>query len=344
MPTLPAEIVQLLSVFAVAFTAPTFARVVPLIVGTILAPGRRTVASALRMVGLADDEHFTNYHRVLNRNRWSPWILSKLLLALIIQVFLSANLPIILLVDDTLERRKGKKIRYKGWFHDAILSTAHRVVTSLGLRWICLAILVPVPWSKRPWALPFLTLLSLSPRTSEKPGKHHRTLVEWAAVLIEKVRRWQPEREIIVVGDGGYAAVELVNHCQGLSRPVCLVSRLRLEAVLHDFPGPQPPGKRGPKPKKGPRLPGLARYLSDPDTKWETTELTWYGGYKQEVEFVSGVCRRYHRGLAPAPIRRVLVRCPENTFRPSAFFCSDRDRSPRQILNWFIARWNIEVT
>jgi hypothetical protein len=152
-------------VFCGSLTAPTFAKAVTLAVGAILAPGRRTVASALRMVGLADDEHFTNYHRVLNGDHWSPWVVSHLLLVLLILVFVAADLSIIVVIDDTLERRKGRKIRYKGWFHDAILSTAHRVVTSLGLRWLCLAILVPVPWSDRPWALPFMTVLSLSPKT-----------------------------------------------------------------------------------------------------------------------------------------------------------------------------------
>jgi hypothetical protein len=344
MPTLPPDIVQLFSYFAVAFTAPTFAKAVTLAVGAILAPGRRTVASALRMVGLADDEHFTNYHRVLNRDRWSPWVVSRLLLALLILVFVAADLPIIVLIDDTLERRKGKKIRYKGWFHDAILSTARRVVTSLGLRWLCLAILVPVPWSARPWAVPFMTVLTVSPKTSEKLGKRHRTLPQWAAISIAKVRRWQPEREIAVVGDGSYAVVELVHHCQGLSKPVRLVSRLRLDAVLHAFPGPQPKGKRGPKPKKGPRLLSLAERLDDPHTTWEPVKLTWYGGYRKTVELTSGVSLWYRRGQTPVPIRWVLVRCPKQSIKPAAFFCSDPDVSAEQILQWVIARWNIEVT
>ena len=81
MPTPPAEIIQLVSTFAVAFTAPAFAKALVLLYGTILAPGRRTVAAALRASGLPDAAHFTNYHRLLNRDQWSPWVLSKLLLA-----------------------------------------------------------------------------------------------------------------------------------------------------------------------------------------------------------------------------------------------------------------------
>lgn len=89
----------------------TFAKSLNLIYGTIMAPGRRTVTAALRMVGSADDKHFTDYHRVLNRADWSPMLLSKILLGLIIRVFLAPGLPLALLVDDTLERREGKKIR-----------------------------------------------------------------------------------------------------------------------------------------------------------------------------------------------------------------------------------------
>jgi len=264
MPTPSAEIIQVLSVFGAAFTVPTFAKALTLLNGTILAPGRRTVTAALRMVGLGDDKHFTNYHRVLNRDHWSPMVLSKLLLGLIIQVFLAEGLPLVLLVDDTLERREGKKIRYKSRFHDAVLSTAAKVVTSMGLRWICMAILVPVPWSKRSWALPFMVSLTLAPRTSEKLHKPHRTLVDWAVFMIERVRRWQPGNEIILVGDGGYAAVVLVQRCQRLKRPVCFISRLRLDAVLHDFPSPKPKGKRGPQPKKGERQPKSSSSRASP--------------------------------------------------------------------------------
>ena len=344
MPTPSAEIISVLSVFAVAFTVPTFAKSLTLLYGAILAPGRRTVSAGLRMVGLADDKRYTNYHRVLNRDQWSPMVLSKILLALIIQVFLTADLPLALLVDDTLERRQGKEIRYKSRFHDAVLSTAYKVVTSMGLRWICMAILAPVPWSSRLWALPFMVILTLAPGTSEKLHKPHRTLVGWAEFMIEKVRRWQPERQIILTGDGGYAAVVLVQPCQRLKKPVCFISRLRLDAVLHDFPSPKPKGKRGCQAKKGALQPNLAHRLTDPATIWEKATLPWYGGHMKDIEFVSGVSLWYHRGLEPVPLRWVLVRTPDQSLKPAAFFCSDTETAPLFILNWFVARWNIEVT
>jgi hypothetical protein len=343
MPNPSATIIQLVSVFAIAFTTPTWARALVLLYGTILAPGRRTVAAALRVLGLVDSKHFTNYHRVLNRNRWSAWVLSKLLLALIIQLCLPAGMPLILLIDDTLERRRGRKIKYKGWFRDPIRSSAKHVAKSLGIRWLCLAILVAVPWSQRPWALPFMTIPALGPKTSAKLKKHHRTLVGWAMVMVEKVRRWQPEREIVLVGDGAFAAVPLIQRCQRL-KDVKLVSRLRLDACLHDFPGPQPKGKRGPKPKKGDQQPNLATRLADPGTEWQTVKIPWYGDVEKAIEIVTGVSLWYRRGLDPAPIRWVLIRCPEESFEPQAFFCSDPHVSAKLIIMWFMVRWNLEVT
>lgn len=299
------EIIQLLSFFSVAFTAPTFAKVLVLILGTILTPGRRTVTAALRMMGLGNDPHFSNYHRVLNRDCWSPWMVSKILLGLIIVFFLPAGAPLILAIDETLERRRGQQIKYKGWFRDPILSTQERVVTALGIRWICLAVVVPVPWSQRTCALPFMTVLALGEKTSAKLNKRHRTIVQWAEFMIEKVRRWQPEREMTVVGDGSYAFIVLVQRCQRLKKPVQLVSRLRLDARLFDFPGSQSKSKRGPKPQKGIRQPKLSQRLIDPQTVWNKLKVILYGK-EHEIEFVSGVSLWHTPSQDPVPLRWVL--------------------------------------
>jgi len=344
MPTPSPAIVELLTTFAVAMSAPTFAKALVLIYGTILAPGRRTVTAALRVQGLDQEANFGKYHRVLNRDHWSGWVLGKLLLGLIVGLFVPEGFPLVLLIDETLERRKGKKIEYKGTFRDAVRSTANRVTNCLGIRWCVLCILVAVPWSERPWALPFLAVPVLSEKTCQRLGKAHRSCVEWAALLTQKVRRWHPHREIVLVGDGAYAAVGLVQHCQDLEKPVKLTARLRLDAALYDFPGPQPKSKRGPKPKKGARQPNLAQRLIDPKTVWQTIVIPWYEGAQKTVEIVTGVSLWYTPGQAPVPLRWVLVRCPDQTLEPAAFFCSDPRVAAEQILAWFVGRWNIEVT
>lgn len=316
-----------------------------LIYGTILAPGRRTVTAALRVMGLEGNPDFGKYHRVLNRARWKPLLLSRLLLRLIILVCVPSGAPLVLVVDETLERRWGRKIKYKGFFRDAIRSTKKKVVHSPGLRWLCLSMVVSVPWSRRSWALPFLTLLLLAPETSRKLGQKHRTSVDRAGQLISLVRRWYPEREIIVTADGGFAAVPLVQHCQRKRIKVTLVSRLRLDARLFEAPAPQPQGKPGPKPKKGARQPSLPQRLQDPNTRWISLEVNWYGGEKKQIEYCSGTSLWHRTGLSPVPIRWVVVRYQEkNKLKHASFFCSAQTVSAQQIIEWFVQRWNIEIT
>ncbi len=188
-----------------------------------------------------------------------------------------------------------------------------------------------------------MTILALGKKTSAKLNKRHRTIVQWAAFMIGKVRRWQPDREITLVGDGSYAAIVLVQRCQRLKKPVKLVSRLRLDARLFDLPGHQPKSKHGPKPKKGDRQPKLSQRLEDPETAWKKLKIILYGK-EHEIEFVTAVSLWHTPGQNPVPLRWVLVRCPDHSFEPAAFFCSDTRVSTKQIIVWFCLRWNIEVT
>ncbi len=345
MPTPSPIIIQLLSTFAVAFTVPTFSKVVVLVMGTLLAPGRRTVTSALRVMGLGDEKHFTNYHRVLNRAEWSPWVLSQLLLGLLIVLFLPAGAPLALVIDETLERRRGERIKYKGWFRDPVRSTVHHLTTALGIRWICLALLVPVPWSARLWALPFLVVPALSQTTSARLGKHPRTVIDWTILMLDKVRRWHPDRRLVLVGDGTYSAIPLVQYCQRTPRPITLVTRLRKDAKLHDFPGAPQPGRSGRRPTKGARQPSPEAVLNDPTIVGQSVRLPWYGGEDKDLEYVTGVALWAKRGAMPVSIRWVMVRClPDLHFKPEVFLCSQPELDVRQILLWVVARWNIEVT
>jgi hypothetical protein len=345
MPALSLDIIQLLSIFTIGLTGPTFSKMLVWLQGTILTSGRRTITAALRAMGLSDEENFSKYHHVFNRASWSPWVLSKLLLTLLINSCLRPGMALVLLIDDTLERRRGRKIKHKGWFRDPIRSTAKHVSTSLGIRWLCVAMAITMPWSKRTWALPFILVPTLSPSVSQKLGKKHRTLLDWAEYLVVKIRRWQPDRPIILVGDGAFASMPLLQRCQRKHIKVSLITRMRFDAVLHKYPGPQPKSKPGPKPKKGARLPNPRQYLNDPTTDWVEQEVIWYGGKRQTVEIATGHCLWYRRGLDPAPIRWVLVRCPtDESFEPFPLLCADPEVAADQIVEWFVQRWNIEVT
>ena len=134
MPAPSPDIIRLLSTFSAALTAPALAKMADLFVGVVLAPGKRTITAALRALGLQDEKTFGKYHRFLSRDRWSALRLSGLLLLLLIRTFVPADQPVELVVDETLERRHGKRISYKGWFRDAVRSTSGTTVTSLGIR------------------------------------------------------------------------------------------------------------------------------------------------------------------------------------------------------------------
>lgn len=344
MLTLPPGIIQVIGPFAQAFSHRIWDLVQILVIGAILTPGPRTVCAVLRTMGLSQEAQYQNYHRVLNRAVWSALTVSKALLGLLVTTFVAAGAELIVGTDETLERRKGEKIKAKGVFRDPVRSSKKYTVHAYGLRWISMMLIVPVPWSQRVWALPFLTVLAPSEKTNRKNGKRHKTSIDWIMQMISVVYRWYRDRQIILVTDGGLTAVKLGLHCQGLAMPVTYVSRLRLDAALYAPPGAQPKGKPGPKPKKGQRQSALAERAVDPQTKWQAIDIAWYGGQLKTLEIASGTHLWYTPGFDPLPMRWVLVRDPAGKFETSAFLCTATEAEPTQILNWFIMRWSLEVT
>lgn len=342
MLNLPPEIMPVLGAFMPVFSERVWDWVQIVVVGAILAPGKRTVTSALRVLGLSEESQFQNYHRVLNRAVWSGLEVSKILLGLLVVAFVPPDAPIIVGADETLERRKGEKIVDKGVYRDAARSSRKHVVTSFGLRWVSMLLLVSVPWSSRVWALPFLTALAASQKVNEANGRRHKSSIRWIMQMIVQVRRWLPEREIVLVVDGGLVSVELGQRC--LQYDLTLVGTLNLNARLFDWPGAQPASQRGPKPKKGARQLSPEKRLLEPDTLWEPLEIPWYGGEKRQMECTFGQALWHTPGQDPLPIAWVLVRDPAGKLDPRAFFATDLSASPLQILVWVILRWGVEVT
>ncbi len=194
MRTLPIMMIRLLAPFAPLFSKRVWQNAQLLLVGAILAPGRRTVSSALRAMGLDQEKRFHRYHRVLSRASWSSREAGRILLGLLIEAFVGEG-PLILGIDETLERRWGKKISAKGVYRDPVRSTQENFVKSSGLRWVCVMLLVEIPWASRVWALPFLSALAPSERYAAQLGKRHKKITEWAWQLLLVVRRWYPQRE-----------------------------------------------------------------------------------------------------------------------------------------------------
>ncbi len=205
-------------------------------------------------------------------------------------------------------------------------------------------LLVPIPWAARVWALPFLTVLAPSQRYYKERGKQPKKITDWGRQMILQLRRWLPQRPIVVVADSSYAAIDLLARCAGLPQPVTMVTRLRLDAALYDPAPPRTPHTRGRPRLKGKRQLTLAQRLRAPTTIWQRTTLAWYGGSQRSVEVASGTALWYHSGKPPVPIRWVLIRDPLAQFAAQALLCTDLSATAHQIIAWFVQRWQVEVT
>jgi hypothetical protein len=345
MRALPPKMVQVLAPFAPLFSKRVFRHAQVLLIGAILAPGTRTISSALRAMGLDQEKRFHRYHRVLSRASWSSREASRVLLRLLVEAFVPEGDPLVVGIDETLERRYGKKIAARGVYRDPVRSTHETFVKSSGLRWVCAMLLVEVPWASRVWALPFLSALAPSERYAAKRGRRHKKITEWAWQLLLVVRRWYPQREIVAVADRAYASLKLLERCRSLRNPITFITRLRLDAALYEPAPPRRPHQIGRPRLKGERLPNLSEVAEDPNTVWKTTTIAnWYGSGERMVEIASDTAVWYSTGLFAVPVRWVLIRDPEGKFKTQALLCTDLDADPEQIVRWFMMRWQLEVT
>jgi hypothetical protein len=378
MQTLPAELLNLIVVFQPLFTKPVWEQSQVLLLGALLARGTRTVTACLRAVGLSAEKHFQNYHRVLNRARWSVWQASRILFGLLL-VLVPAPGAIVIGADDTIERRCGRHINGVGCYRDPVRSSQKYVVKCFGLKWLCLMLLVKLPWSERVWALPFMTVLCRAQqdgqtakvwrtkrrRNKKKRGggtkkstkktaavktpprgalpRQHKSAIDILMMLIRQVHRWVPERLVVLVVDGGFSAVKLALVCAGTPN-VALVTRLRWDASLYHPPNARVAGQRGPTATKGARQRTLKEWAARKDTPWEECDVTWYGGQKRKLKLFSRTALWYTPGEAPVEIRYVMTRDPEGKLRDEVFACTKLDATSAQIIEWVVMRWSVEVT
>jgi hypothetical protein len=313
-----------------------------LLTGTLLAQGPRTVAAALRASGNEQASNWSCYHQVLNRARWSPLAVSRQLLILIVETFVPAGTCVDVVIDETLERRWGSKIRKRGHYRDSALSSHERSVSSPGLRWIVMAVVVSVPWTKQRWALPFLCVLATTPEVSERLGKRHKTIGMWTHQMISLVHRWLPDRPIKLMGDTAYSVLELGLHAN--AQQMTLITTGRLDAVLHEPPAERSQHTIGRPRVVGKRLPALEHVLQDQETRWQQLTVDWYGEGKRTLQVCTGTALWYRTGSDPLPIRWVLTRDPSGKHPPKSIFSTDLSQTAEQIITDFMKRWSLEVT
>jgi len=338
---MPCELMNFVIAFAPLFSKPVFNRVKVLLTGAILSPHTRTVANALRVMGLSREKHFQNYHRVLGRAQWNCLAVSQILLNLLVKTF-DISGEIVIGFDDTVERRRGKQITAKGIYRDAVRSSKSFFVKTSGLRWLSFMVLTEVEFARRVWALPFLTVLCPSERYDEERGIRHRKLTDRARQAILLIKRWLPQLDLVLVGDSSFAVLDLLN---AVREKVTVVSKLRLDAALYQKARARRKGQMGRTRKKGKRLPTLQAVIGNPKTKWKRLPIkNWYGERNRQVEIKSGKCVWYHASKEAVPIRWVIVRDPLLKFETQAVFSTRTTATPKQIIEWFVKRWQVEVT
>ena len=343
MSSLPAPIIACLSIFLPLFSQPSFLKLLLLFQGHILCNGRRTIADILKRLGLRNIKNYSKYHDFFKKSKWSALKGAEILFLKLVTLVPG---EIKVSIDSTVERRKGPKIKGLGIQRDAVRSTKSKKVLVPGLNWLVCAIHIKFPWSNRAWALPFLTILmppeyplSSSKNINDlKKSKKYKTMIEWTCQVAMLLRRWiGPSKKITIIADSAFATYLLANTCIDLG--ITLLSRMRLDARNFEFPDP-----KGRKKLVGKRLTTFKKMLEDPHLSWHTIETIWYGGIKKKIETLEGSCLWYGYGIRPVPIKWVLTRDSNNKETATVIFSTDINHTLLEIIEGFIARWQIEVT
>jgi hypothetical protein len=341
MINLPGVAEPLLMSFTVAFTEPTFQRSLVLLVGAILAKGRRTITSLLWNVGDLAAGDPTDYHRVFSR---APWSLGKLGRVLAIAVIELAALDdwIRVVVDCTVAEHKGKKVYGKGCHHDAVRSTDTHTAYRWGHRWVTLAVVVRFPFCSRPWALPVLAALYRPEELNKKEGRRHKTPIQLAQGLMAILLHWFPQHKFVLLGDGGYASHDLARFCHRHRERLALVSKFAPDGALYASPPPPKKHKSGRPRVKGKKLPTPQAVVAG--SRLRKTSVSWYGATERQVQVCDGCGQWYRSGAGLVPVHWVFVRDREGTRRDEYFYTTHEGFTAEQVVTLYTVRWNLEVT
>jgi hypothetical protein len=337
--------------FACCFTEPSFRTFCIIVNGWLLGHRRRTVTGVLLAGDGLKSKSFSCFHRFFSQGRWMPDSLGRVLLVMILPFV--AGGPLLVAVDDTLNRKTGKRIWGAGMHHDPLLSTGKRKFFSFGHNWVVLSIQLSFPFAPdKTWSLPILMRLYRRQQRKRKPGRpagerkatgqatpaEYRTRPQLATEMIEILASWVPDRVIHVVGDSAYAGKSLSQH---LPDNAHLISRMVMNAGLYDPPPKPRKGGRGAPRKKGKRLPSPAELAQSKKSKWKKTRVSIYG---KRVRVWFKTCDAlWYNSAGTRRLRVVVVRDPCGKRKDDCFFSTDQTLSATTIIERFAQRWPLEV-
>jgi len=345
---LPTEIEQTISHFSSSFRKDVWKKVQLLLIGSIICPGSRTVCNILRSVGLRWEKNFPKYHRVLSQDKWSAFVISRILFRLVVKTFVAKGQPIVTGIDDTIERRWGGKISKRGIYRDPVRSSKSHFVKCSGLRWLSLMVLTSLPWLEVGvcWALPVLTILCPSQRFYTKQGKVVKKLTDRAMQMLCWLGRQSKAlgRPIYLTGDGSFATLDLFIHAQDCG--IGIIARMKLNSRLYHLPPKvYPKGKRGPKPPVGERLQSMSEQVTDEKVVWQQVIFSnWYGNQNKKMLMTSGVAIWRKSNTQLVKVKWVLLKDPEGKLEPVLLACSDFQIEAQRMVRFFVRRWRVEVT
>ena len=345
---IPTGFQSTISYFSFAFRKDVWQKAKLLLIGAIICPGSRTVCNVLRCVGLRWEKNFPKYHRVLSQDKWSAFLLSKVLLHLVVKTFVPKGVPIVFGIDDTIERRWGRKINKRGIYRDPVRSTKSHFVKCSGLRWLSLMVLTSLPWLQVGvyWALPVLTVLCPSERFYTNQGKQVKKLTTWTNQIISWLGRIGKDlqRSIYLTGDGSFATLELFMNAQKCN--IGLIARMKLNARLYHLPPAEyPKNKRGPVPPVGKRILSMEKRITDKRIKWKSVTFShWYGNTNKQMLMTSGVAIWRKSNTLLVKVKWVLLKDPEEKLEPVLLACSDFEVNSKEMVCFFVRRWRVEVT
>ncbi len=345
---LPSEFQDTISSFSIAFRKDVWKKAQILLLGAIICPGSRTVCNLLRSVGLRWEKNFPKYHRFLSLDKWSSKKLSEVLLNMLVSSFIKEGEALVFGIDDTIERRWGRKIKKRGIYRDPVRSSKSHFVKCSGLRWLSLMLLSPLPWLEKGiyWALPVLSVLCPSERYYAQEGKSVKKLTTWTVQIISWLsRRCKAlNRAVFLTGDGSFATLELFIHAQ--RQKIGMIARMKMNARLFHLPPENyPKNKPGPVPPVGERIQRMNERLVDKNTVWKSVTFSeWYGNRNKKMLLTSGIAIWRKSNTLLVKIKWVLLKDPDGELEPVLLACTDFETGEKDIVRFFVRRWRVEVT
>jgi len=321
----PASLMTLLTVCSPLFTAPSFRTFCGLACGFIAQPGKRTVCGMLTGAGLSRMWSHDRAHYFFSRARWNPDDLGIAVAKLAVSLLVPAGEPVTVAIDDTLFRRRGRKVWAASWFHDGSVPGKHKA--GRGNNWVILAIIVKLPCCSRPVALPVTAKLVVK-------GTNSASRLWLARRMTGKLAAALPGRDVHAVADSAYAGDEL----KLPGKNITWTTRLRKNAALHAFP-PERTGKRGRPRVKGDRLPSLAKLAQA--AAFAQVTVTRYG--KTETISAAAVTCLWYSVFGARRVQVILIRDKSETGYDLALVTTDLNATAAQVIERYASRWSIEI-